>query len=99
MSKKYSVELKMQAVKMYLDEGISSTRIAKELKLSTHHRVMLWVNRYKEFGVSGLEERRGKTKGLNKGRKVKNGLSVEEEIIRLKAENEYLKNLLQIERW
>ena len=41
MSKKYSVELKMQAVKMYLDEGISSTRIAKELKLSTHHRVML----------------------------------------------------------
>lgn len=57
---------------MYLDEGVSSTKIAKEFKLSTHHRVMLWVNRYKEFGVIGLEERLRKTKGLNKDRKVKN---------------------------
>ena len=37
MSKKYSVKLKMQAVKIYLDEGVSSTRIAKEFKLSTHY--------------------------------------------------------------
>lgn len=62
---------------MYLYEGISSTEIAKVLKLSIHHRAMLWVNRYKEFVVNGLEERRGKKKGVNKGRKVKNGLSVE----------------------
>ena len=66
---------------MYLDEGVSSTKIAKEFKLSTHNRVMLWVNRYKEFGVIGLEERLRKTKGLNKDRKVKNGLHIEEEII------------------
>ncbi|WP_291736829.1 hypothetical protein [Clostridium sp.] len=40
MSKKYSVKLKMQAVKIYLDEGVSSTRIAKEFKLSTHYRII-----------------------------------------------------------
>ena len=66
---------------MYLDEGVSSKKIAKEFKLSTHHRVMLWVNRYKAIGVIGLEERLRKTKGLNKDRKVKNGLHIEEEII------------------
>lgn len=35
MSKKYSVKLKI-----YLDEGVSSTRIAKEFKLSTHYRII-----------------------------------------------------------
>lgn len=59
---------------------------------------MLWVKRYKEFGEDGLKERRGSAKGLSKGRKRNRDLILEEENLRLKAEVEYLKKLIQVER-
>ena len=62
----YSFDIKLRAVKMYLEEGIGSTTIAKELKLSSNKRVLLWVKRYNEFGEYGLMERRGTTQGLQK---------------------------------
>lgn len=93
----YSFDIKLKAVKMYLEEGIGSTTIAKELNLSCKNRVLLWVKRYKEFGVEGLKERRGCTKGLKQGRPLKRELSIEEENIRLKAEVEFLKKLLILE--
>ena len=77
---------------------IGSTTIAKELGLTDGRRVMLWIKRYKEFGEAGLKERRGAAKGLSKGRKRSKELTLEEENIRLKAEVEYLKKLLQVER-
>lgn len=46
MSKKtktYYLETKLKAVKMYLEDGIGSTTIAKELGLSGDKRVLLWV--------------------------------------------------------
>ena len=83
---------------MYLEEGIGSTTIAKELNLSSSKRVLLWVKRYNEFGEDGLRERRGITRGLQKGRPRKRQLSLEEENQRLKAEVEFLKKLLILER-
>ena len=96
--KTYSLELKMKAVKMYIEDGLGGTTIARELGLSTNKRVLLWVKNYKEFGVNGLSERRGKAKGANKGRPRKIELTLEEENLKLKAEVEYLKKLLQVER-
>lgn len=101
MSKKikiYSFETKLEAVKMYLEDGIGSTTIAKELDLSSVNRVLLWVKRFQEFGESGLEERRGKHKGSNKGRPRKQELTLEQENEKLRAEVEYLKKLIQIGR-
>lgn len=97
-SKKYSLEIKLKAVKMYLEDGIGSTTIAKELQLSDKNRVLLWVKKFKEFGEAGLEEQRGKYKGINKGRPRKQKLSLEQENEKLRAEVEYLKKLLQIGR-
>ena len=57
----YSFDIKLKAVKMYLEEGIGSTTIAKELNLSSNKRVLLWVKRFNEFGEDGLRERRGTT--------------------------------------
>ena len=94
----YSFDIKFKAVKMYLEEGIRSTTIAKELNLSSNKRVLLWVKRYNEFGEDGLRERRGTTRGLQKGRPRKRQLSLEEENQRLKAEVEFLKKLLILER-
>ena len=94
----YSFEIKLKAVKMYLEEGIGSNRIAKELNLSSNKKVILWVKRYNEFGKGGLRERRGTTRGLQKGRHRKRELSLEEENQMLKVEVEFLKKLLILER-
>ncbi|EJO5349589.1 transposase [Clostridium sporogenes] len=98
MSKKYSFEIKLKAVNMYLKDGIGSTTIAKKLELSSNKRVLLWVKRYEELGETGLEERRGKAKGIDKGRPRKQPLTLEQENEKLRAEVEYLKKLLLIER-
>ena len=86
-NRNYSIEIKLKAVKMYLEEGLSSSKIAKLLDLSSKNRVLLWSKRYEEFGMEGLKERRGRPK--------KNFNSIEEEMEKLKAENEYLKKLLE----
>lgn len=97
--KTHSKELKMLAVKMYLEDEIGSTTIAKELDISHYSLVLRWVERYKELGESGLEERRGRHKVESPKRvRKKKELSLEEENERLRAEVEYLKKLMLIGR-
>ena len=79
---------------MYLEEGLSSSKIAKLLDLSSKNRVLLWAKRYEEFGMEGLKERHGSVKSPLRGRPKKNFNSIEE-MEKLKAENEYLKKLLE----
>lgn len=90
--KTYSVEEKLRAVEMHLNERVGFKTIAKELNISTS-MVRRWVQHYQIEGLEGLQERRGKAVGINKGRPRKKPLSQEEELIRLRAENEYLKKL------
>ncbi|GAA0067951.1 hypothetical protein UT300002_27340 [Clostridium perfringens] len=97
-NRNYSIEIKLKAVKMYLEEGLSSSKIAKLLDLSSKNRVPLWSKRYEEFGIEGLKERRGSVKSPLHGRTKKNFNSIEEEMEKLKAENEYLKKLLESRR-
>lgn len=97
-TKTYSKELRLKAVRMYIEEGLGSTAIAKKLGVTTYKQVLLWVRRYNELGLDGLEERRGKSKGILKGRPQKSNLSLEEENFKLRAEVEYLKKLIQIGR-
>ena len=56
--------------------------------------VTRWTRAYKEFGIDGLKENRGKT-GSSKGRPKKNNLSTEEKILRLEAENAYLRKIVE----
>ena len=92
----YSFDIKIKAVKMYLEEGIGSTTIAKELNLSSNKRVLLWVKRFNEFGEGVLRECRETTRRLQKGRPRKRELSLEEENQRLKAQVEFLKKLILV---
>jgi transposase len=93
----YTAETKLKAVQMYLENGMGYKRVARELNIP-EPSVRRWVKRYEREGMSALEEKRGKSKGLNKGRPRKNPLSPEEELIRLRAENEYLKKLWALQR-
>lgn len=93
----YSAEFKLKAVKMYLEENRGPKFIARALGIPNRKQVEKWVKVYKTRGPEGLEEQRGKSCGPKKGRPKK--LGVEDELLKLKAENEYLKKLLILEGW
>jgi len=52
----YSFELRLKAVKLYLEEGYSSEMIAEELGIA-HGTVFAWAKRYREEGEDGLRSR------------------------------------------
>lgn len=92
MAKKqtYSVELKLQAVELYISGELGGYRPVAE-QFNVHAtQVMRWVKAYKEEGIDGLKEKRSALAG----RKLQNP-SDQEKIRRLEAEVEYLKKLLE----
>lgn len=94
---RYSIEFKKKAVEMYLSgEHGGINTLTKNLGLKSHTQIKQWIAKYKELGVKGLESQTGRTKGISIGRPRKKFLSPEEEIVRLRAENEYLKGIMDI---
>ena len=53
---KFSLKIKIKAVEMYLS-GTSSTTIAKKLGIKKRGSILMWVARYRKYGVQGLEIR------------------------------------------
>jgi len=94
----YSVEFKLLAVNKYFEGEMAYTAIAKELGVYDHSYIRRWVKNYKEFGVEGLKERRGKSRSPLKGSPRTKPMSVEEENRILKMENEFLKKLRAFQR-
>ncbi len=52
---RHSIEEKLNVIRKLLD-GYPLSRLCSELHLD-HHDVSLWTNRYKKYGVKGLQER------------------------------------------
>ena len=85
--KTYSQEFKLMVVEDYLSgKSGGITKIAKKYDIPKDYMVTRWTRAYKEFGIDGLRENRGKT-GISKGRLRINNISAEERILRLEAEN------------
>jgi transposase len=80
--KDYSLSVKLQAVRMFLEEGKTKTEIRETLGL-TKGRVKVWVTLYRAEGEAGLQKKRGCPQRQEE--------SVEEELARLRMENELLK--------
>jgi transposase len=93
----FSKEIKLKAIKLYTEEGMGYKSIAKELGIKCHKIVQRWVKHYQNEGVSGLDEKRGKSSVRKKGPR-KHPITLEEENERLRAENEYLKKWLGLGR-
>lgn len=93
-TKSYSKEFKLLAVKMRIEDNKSYRSVAKELHLANQSYVYKWVKKYEKFGEAGLEDRRGYNTKVTRDKSKPKSLSIEEENMRLKAENEYLKKLL-----
>lgn len=93
--KTYSKEFKLMVVEDYLSgQSGGITKIAKKYEIPKDYMVTLWTRAFKEFGIDGLGERRGKT-GISKGRPRKNKLSAEEKILKLETENAYLRKIVE----
>jgi transposase len=92
----YSIEFKINAIERYNsgDEG-GVKALSKALGLKSYTQLFQWLKKYNEYGIAGLEDKRGKTPSPLRGRPKKQYDSLEEEIIQLKVENEYLKKIIE----
>ena len=95
-NKRYTPEFKKSVVETMIKEKLSYSEAARQFEINDHKRVAAWERTYLEEGPEGLAvERRGRG---SKGRPPKQlPKQVEEDLLaevqRLRAENDYLKNL------
>ena len=94
-NKRYTPEFKKLVVETMQEEKLSYSETARRFEISGHHRVMDWERIYLTEGSEGFAvERRGRK---STGRPKKLPKEVEEDLLaevqRLRAENDYLKNL------
>ena len=90
-ARKTSQEERIQIVKACMERGFDYGAVALEFKVS-YQQVYTWVQKYKELGEAGLEDRRGKRTASQTPR-------TEIEELRIKiAQLEHEKYMLQMER-
>ncbi|MFM8367847.1 MAG: helix-turn-helix domain-containing protein [Chloroflexota bacterium] len=81
--KHYPVEKKLAAVQLYLEGGKTYREVGEILGVADPQRIEVWVRQYREEGTAGLSKA--------KGRPRKRSESLEEELKRLRMENDLLK--------
>jgi len=79
----YATETKLEAVRLYLEEGLTRAEIAEILGLRLKKRVEVWVRQYRREGIAAFYK--------PKGRPRKRAESPAAELERLRMENELLK--------
>ena len=94
-NKRYTPEFKQKIVEAVLNEGLSYKEAQRQFEISADDRICNWERIYLTKGPEGLSvERRGRR---STGRPRNLPKEVEEDLLaevqRLRAENEYLKNL------
>ena len=94
-NKRYTPEFKEQVIKTMLEEGLGCRETCRRFEVNSRDQIKSWERIYLEEGPEGFRvERRGRG---STGRPKKLPKEVEEDLLaevqRLRAENEYLKNL------
>ena len=84
-NKHYTIEIKEQAVKLFLEGQLSQKAIADQLGIREADRIKKWVHDYRREGVLGLRKVKGRPRKRTEG--------VEAELARLRMENDLLKKL------
>ncbi len=97
----YTLEERVQVVKEYLEHGKSVPEIANSYDLSAQ-LVRVWVGKYREMGLAGLEDRRGQRMAKQTPRTPEEELRIrnaglERENYLLKMELDLLKKVKELE--
>ena len=95
-NKRYTPEFKKLVIETMLKEKLSYSETARRFSVSNHHRIQDWERIYLTEGPEGFAvERRGSKHKVSSNKQLPK--QVEEDLLaevqRLRAENEYLKNL------
>ena len=85
-SKDYPIETKLEAIRLWQEEGIPQREITERLEIQDPGRVRNWLRIYRKEGKAGLKKPR-------RGRPRKDHNSLEERIKQLEMENTLLKAL------
>ncbi|EOO04695.1 hypothetical protein IAW_06099 [Bacillus cereus str. Schrouff] len=59
----FSIDFKMKTIELYLHRGIGNRLIGKELGI-TYSVINRWIKKYKNEGILGLQEKRGRSKQM-----------------------------------
>lgn len=86
-SNQFSQETKLEAVKAHMEEGLSVREVMERFGISAKSTLRLWRVAYRTRGMAGLEPK-------PKGRPAAVCESAEEELRRLRMENEVLRAFL-----
>lgn len=81
--KKYPAETKLEAARLFYEERKTQVEITQLLDVQDPQRVRVWLRQYRREGVSGFSKPQGRPR--------KRAESVEEELKRLRMENDLLK--------
>lgn len=81
--KHYPAEIKLEAVRLFYEEGKTRAEITQELGVRDPHRVKAWLKQYRREGAEGFSKA--------KGRPRKQPESEQAELKRLRMENALLK--------
>jgi transposase-like protein len=85
-SRDYPLKTKLEAIRLWEEEGVPQKEITGVLGIRDPGRVKIWLNIYRKEGEAGLKKPR-------RGRPKKDRNSLEERIKRLEMENTLLKAL------
>jgi len=98
----YTLEERVQAVREHLENGKTFNEVAEAYSLSAQ-LVRNWVRKYQEFGLEGLDDRRGQRTAAQTPRTKEEELRIrnaclERENYLLKMEIDLLKKVKELER-
>jgi len=92
----YPEEIKEQAVRLHLEEGLTKREVCNRLGITDEQRVKKWCAIYRKTGIVGLQY---KPKGRPRKYLRTQQQEIEHEMKRLRMENELLRNFLcEVER-
>lgn len=95
--KSYTTKFKLDVIEYRETNGLSIQETAKKFNIGSNRTVKKWIEKYEEDGIFSLEsQKRGRKSSMNSNSKIPKrhkDESIEEEVMRLRAENAYLKKL------
>jgi len=99
--RKTTLQERIDIVAAHIESGMSYAEVAEKYNVS-YQQVYQWLQKYKEKGVDGLVDRRGRTKPIEEMTEVEK-LRAENKILkaqleRKELENIFLKKVEEIER-
>lgn len=111
-NKEYSLEYKLNVVELYLSTELSYQELANQLKMNNPALICKWVNDYQIAGIDALKSRKRGRKRVKKDKIIempkkkkeefkddeyqKKLEELEEENLKLRIENAYLKELRRL---